>query len=162
MQYIKALVLIVVFFVAMLFLCQNQASLAEDVTLQFNVLFLPEAPSVTIPFYLVVAASFFAGLVLCFVLLVWERVRISAKSMRTGWKVRKAEDEHKQIACSLRAIAQAPMEERTNIYEESKTLYEEGRKSRQEKKKKKKEDPLDEPVIETTASAVPASQAAGA
>lgn len=162
MQYIKALVLIVVFFVAMLFLCQNQASLAEEVTLQFNVLFLPEAPSVTIPFYAVVAVSFAVGLVLCFMLLVWDRVRIKAKSMRTGWKVRKAESEHKQIAGSLCAIAQAPMEERANIYEESRTLYEEGRKSRQEKKKKKKDDPLDEEVIETTASAVPATQAAGA
>ncbi len=158
MQYIKALVLIVVFFVAMLFLCQNQASLAEEVTLQFNVLFQPEAPSVTVPFYLVVAVSFAAGLISCFVLLVWERVRISARSMRTGWKVRKLENEHKQMAGSLRAIEQAPMEERTGLYEKCKALYEESKKARQEKKKK--DEPKDEAVIETTASEVPTGQAA--
>lgn len=160
MQYIKALVLIVVFFVAMLFLCQNQASLAEDVTLQFNVLFQPEAPSVTVPFYLVVAISFAAGLICCFLLLVWERVRISAKSMRTVWKVRKLENEQKEMAGSLRAIEQAPMEERTGLYEKCKSLYEENKKARQEKKKK--DEPQDEAVIETTASEVPTRQAAGA
>ncbi len=160
MQYIKALVLIVVFFVAMLFLCQNQASLAEEVTLQFNVLFQPEAPSVTVPFYLVVALSFAAGLISCFVLLVWERVRISAKSMRTGWKVRRLENEQKQMAGSLRALEQAPMEERSGLYEKCKSLYEESKRARQEKKKKSESQ--DEPVIETTASEVPTGQAAGA
>ena len=64
------------------------------------------------------------------------------------------------MAGSLRAIEQAPLEERTGLYESCKSLYEENKKARQEKKKK--DEPQDEAVIETTASEVPTRQAAGA
>ena len=51
MQYIKALAMVVFFFLAMVFLCQNQVPLSKDVALQLNLMLVPSTSTVTLPFY---------------------------------------------------------------------------------------------------------------
>lgn len=160
MQYIKALIGVVFFFLAMLFLCQNQTVLSEEVTLQCNLLFQPEVLSFKTPFYFVVLAAFLFGLVCCFLLLAWERMRISASSVRIGWKVRRVEKDQLLMVEELRKVAKAPLEERAALLEEIKTLYEARKKSRQDEDKDK--DSIAEVAIKATASEIPPQKPAAA
>ncbi len=153
MQYIKALVLVVFLFLAMLFLCQNQASLSEQVSLQLNLLVLPPTESVSLPFYFVVIAAFMIGCVFCFLLLAWERVRMSARAMRANWQLRSIQNEQLQMISELRQLAQAPQETRAVLFEKFKANYEQHKKAREDERKKK--DDMKQLTIEATASATP-------
>lgn len=157
MKYIKALVLVVFFFLAMLFLCQNQVSLSKEVSLQLNLLVLPATDTVKLPFYFVVIAAFMVGAVCCFLLLAWERVCMSARVVRANWKLRNIQSEQLQMISELRQISQAPQEARPVLFEKSKTSYEEHKKARQDEGKKK--DNIKQLTIEATASATPTKTA---
>lgn len=157
MQYIKALVLVVFFFVAMLFLCQNQVSLSEDVSLQLNLLVLPPTENVKLPFYFVVIAAFVLGCVCCFLLLFWERVSMSARTMRANWRLRSIQNEQMQMISQLRQLAQAPMEARAVLFEKFKASYDEHKKARESELKKK--DDIKQLTIEATASTTPTKTA---
>ena len=65
MRYIKALVLVLIFFVAMIFLFQNQASLSQTLSFRLDLLFMPAMTSIELPFYFVLLAAFLLGAILC-------------------------------------------------------------------------------------------------
>ncbi len=153
MQYIKALILVVFFFVAMLFLCQNQVALSKDVVLSINLLFVEATESVTLPFYFVAIAAFLLGCVCCFLLLAWERVRMSARCMRANWRLRSIQNEQLQMIAQLRELAHSPQEARAALYEKFKESYEKHKRARDAERRKK--DDVRQLTIEATASATP-------
>ncbi len=162
MRYIKVLVLVLVFFLTMVFLCQNQVALSKDVALQLRLYVLPPTETVQLPFYLVVIAAFLVGAVCCFLLLMFDRVRMSARAVRAGWRLRSMQDEKRQMLTQLRQLAQAPLEERPALLERCRSEYEARRKARIEarKKKKAKED-ASRITIDATAASKPSKAVSG-
>ena len=136
MQYIKALVLVLFFFLAMVFLCQNQVALSREVALQLNLLLLPSTETVKLPFYFVVIAAFLLGAVFCFLLLMWDRVSMSARAVRAGWRVRTMQNEQLQMVAQIRQMASAAMEDRPALLEKYREGYESRKKSWEEERKK--------------------------
>ena len=157
MQYLKALVMVVFFFLAMVFLCQNQGPLSSEVTLQLNLLLLPtdNAPSVTLDFYLVVIAAFLLGAIFCFLILLWDRVRMSARAMRAQWRVRTLQSEQLQMVGQIRQLVEAPVEARPVLYARFKSLYEDHKKEREEERKKGDNIDIKQLTIDATASTTP-------
>lgn len=160
MQYIKALVLVVVFFLAMVFLCQNQVALSKGVALQLDLMFLPATPTVNLPFYFVVIAAFLLGGVCCFIMLMWDRVRMSARAMRASWRVRALQNEQLEMVNQIRQLAQSPAENRPALYDKFKAGYDSRVKAREEdRKKNKKEFDIKQMTIDAQASATPSTGA---
>ncbi len=157
MQYLKALVMVVFFFLAMVFLCQNQGPLSSEVTLQLNLLLLPtdNAPSVTLDFYLVVIAAFLLGAICCFLILLWDRVRMSARAMRAQWRVRTLQSEQLQMVGQIRQLVEAPVEARPALYAKFKSLYEDHKKEREEERRKGDNIDIKQLTIDATASTTP-------
>ena len=157
MQYLKALVMVVIFFLAMVFLCQNQGPLSSEVTLKLNLLLLPtdNVPSVTLDFYLVVIAAFLLGALCCFLVLFWDRVRMSARAMRAHWRVRALHNEQLQMVGQIRQLAQAPVEERQELYAKFRARYEARRKEREVERKKTDNLDIKQLTIDATASPTP-------
>ncbi len=160
MQYIKALAMVVFFFLAMVFLCQNQVPLSREVSLQLNLMLVPSTSTVTLPFYFVVIAAFLLGIVCCFLLLMWDRVSMSARAVRAQWRVRSMESEQLQMINELRQLAHAPVEERPALMEKFRDGYEARRKAHANERKKSR-DSLDikQLTIDATASPTPTTGA---
>ena len=93
MRYIKVLLLVVVFFVSMLFLFQNQEILAREMQLQLNLFFLPPMKPAAMPTYFVLLAGFLLGALSAMALLIWDKLAISARLMKAQWRVRSLEKE---------------------------------------------------------------------
>ena len=93
MRYIKVLLLILLFFVSMLFLFQNQEALVRDMTLKLNLFFLPPMKPVSLPTYFILLAGFLLGGLFSMALLLWDKFSLSAKLMKAQWKVRNLEKE---------------------------------------------------------------------
>ena len=70
MRYVKAFLLILIFFVTMIFLFQNQASLSQKLAFQLDLLVMPSMTSIELPFYFVLLAAFLLGALLCLLLLL--------------------------------------------------------------------------------------------
>lgn len=159
MQYIKALAMVVFFFLAMVFLCQNQVPLSKDVALQLNLMLVPSTSTVTLPFYFVVIAAFLLGIVCCFLLLMWDRVRMSARAVRAQWRVRSMQSDQLQMISQLRQLAHSPVEERPALLEKFRSGYEARKKAFEEERKKKKELDIKQLTIDATASPTPTTNA---
>lgn len=87
MRYIKALVIAVFFFLALIFFFQNQAPLSQEMQLNLNLLFIPPMKSIPLPFYFLVIAAFAIGCLFVWLLLIWDRFMISSKLMKKKWEV---------------------------------------------------------------------------
>ena len=105
MRYIKVLLLVLLFFVSMLFFFQNQETLGRDMTLKLNLFFLPPMQPVTLPTYFILLAGFLVGGIFTMVLLVWDKLAISAKLMKANWRVRNLEKEVAQYATKAAPVA---------------------------------------------------------
>lgn len=109
MRYIKVLLLAIFIFCALVFFYQNQAPLSQELQLTFNLFFLPAYTSIPLPFYFIVVAAFFVGCLLTLFLLLWDKFALSARLMKTRWRVsalerdvarlnKKLEEEHEAAA----------------------------------------------------------------
>ena len=93
MRYIKVLLLVLIFFVSMLFLFQNQDTLGKEMALKLNLFFLPPMQPVALPTYFILLAGFFLGALFATALLLWDRIALSAKLMKARWQIRNLEKE---------------------------------------------------------------------
>lgn len=93
MRYLKALVLAILIFLALVFFFQNQTALSQQIELTLNLFFIPPMTSIPLPFYFLVIAAFFVGALLSLALLFWDRCNTSAKLVKSRWHIASLEKE---------------------------------------------------------------------
>ena len=93
MRYLKALVLALFIFLALVFFFQNQTALSQQLELSLNLFFIPPMKSIPLPFYFLVIAAFFVGALLSLALLFWDRCNTSAKLVKSRWHITSLEKE---------------------------------------------------------------------
>lgn len=91
MRYIKVLILAIFIFLCLIFFFQNQAPLSQEMTMSLNLFFIPTMTSIALPFYFLLMAAFFLGAILCWLLLIWDRLNIMAKATLLRRKLREQE-----------------------------------------------------------------------
>ena len=110
MRYIKVLLLVLIFFVSMLFLFQNQETLSRNMALSLNLFFIPPTKPVTFPTYFVLLAGFLLGALLTMAWLLWDKLALAAKLMKAEWKVRKLEKEVAKYEAQISTAVTTPAE----------------------------------------------------
>ncbi|MDE5878864.1 MAG: lipopolysaccharide assembly protein LapA domain-containing protein [Desulfovibrio sp.] len=93
MRYIKALVLAILIFLALVFFFQNQTALSQQLELTLNLFFIPPMTSIPLPFYFLVIAAFLVGALLSLALLFLDRCNTSAKLVKSRWHISSLEKE---------------------------------------------------------------------
>ncbi|MDR3320005.1 MAG: LapA family protein [Desulfovibrio sp.] len=93
MRYIKVLLLVVLIFLALVFFFQNQNALSQNLVLSLNIFFIPAMSSIPLPFYFIVISAFFLGTIFSLSMLVWDKVHLSAKLMKSRWRIGSLESE---------------------------------------------------------------------
>ncbi len=101
MRYIKVFLLAVIFFLALVFFFQNQAPLSQQMTLTLNLFFIPPMTSIPLPFYFLVIASFFVGILLALCCLLWDRFNSSARLMKAKWQISSLQGQVKKLQKQL-------------------------------------------------------------
>ncbi len=150
MRYLKALVLVFVFFVAMIFLFQNQTSLSQTLTFKLDLLFMPAMTSIELPFYFVLLAAFLLGALMCLVLLLWDRMRLTAQIMRANFRVQAMQNEEKKLLAQMEKLAAQPRDGRLRLF------FRKDRKADEANAVESEDKPADEP---RKAQPVPAENA---
>ena len=133
MRYVKVLLLAVFFFLSLVFLFQNQTVLNQKLTLQFNLLAIPNMTSIELPFYYLILASFLAGCCITLVLLLWDRMRLSARILNQTWRISNLESENRKLIDSMEKLAAIEEEERPGLFARIKAQYIEAREGRNRK-----------------------------
>ena len=110
MRYIKALISLCVFFVAMIFFFQNHAVLSKTVTFQLSLLVMPSMTSIEIPFYFVMLGAFLLGSLLCLAFLLFGRVRMSLCLARANMRVRSIENDERKMLNKMKMLSCPPQE----------------------------------------------------
>ncbi|WP_297829518.1 lipopolysaccharide assembly protein LapA domain-containing protein [uncultured Desulfovibrio sp.] len=103
MRYVKVLLLAILFFLALVFFFQNQNALSQNLVLTLNLFFLPPMASIPLPFYFMIVAAFLVGAVLAIAFLVWDKVNLSARLMKSKWRVSSLEREVEKLRKQLGA-----------------------------------------------------------
>ena len=151
MRYVKVLLLAVFFFLSLVFLFQNQTVLNQKLTLQFNLLAIPNMTSIELPFYYLILASFLAGCCITLVLLLWDRMRLSARILNQTWRISNLESENRKLIDSMEKLAAIEEEERPGLFARIKAPYIEAREGRNRKLLG------EQAAVEAKADAMPAS-----
>ncbi len=151
MRYLKVLLFALIFFVSMVFFFQNQAVLSTEMKLHLNLFFMPPMESISLPFYFLVLAAFLVGAILAVLVLVWDKMNLSARYMKAKWRIHALEKEvnslkEKQAIKELNAAPSKggffgkkdpePAAEETPIVE-----VEASEEKKEESKEEKKEEP---------------------
>lgn len=97
MRYVKVLLLAILFFLTLVFFFQNQGALSQEMVLTLNLFFIPSMSSIALPFYFLVLAAFFVGALLTLCFLVWDKVNLSARLMKSKWRVSSLEREVEKL-----------------------------------------------------------------
>ena len=95
MRYLKVLLLVLLIFFSLVFFFQNQTALSTAMTLKLNLFFVPEMTSIPLPFY------FFVGALLAVALLLWDKMHLTARYMKSKWRVAALEREVAKLKKSL-------------------------------------------------------------
>ncbi len=93
MRYLKVLLIVLLFFLSMIFFFQNQAILSTEMVLQLNLFFIEPMKSITLPFYFLVLAAFLVGALSALLILIWDKMQLSARCMKATWRVSSLEKE---------------------------------------------------------------------
>ncbi len=93
MRYVKVLLLVVLFFLVMMFFVQNQDVFSQAMGLKLDLLFLPPMESAPLPFYTLLLICFLLGALCTLLMLVWDRLSISAKLTMANMRIRSLEKE---------------------------------------------------------------------
>ena len=76
MRYLKVLFLACLIFLILVFFFQNQTVLSTKMELKLDLFFIPPMSSISLPFYFLLICSFFLGVVLSLIFLVWDRLNL--------------------------------------------------------------------------------------
>lgn len=93
MRYVKVLLLVILFFLVMMFFVQNQAVFSQVMSLKLDLLFIPPMESAPLPFYTLLLVCFLIGALCSLLMLIWDRLTISAKLTMANMRVRSLEKE---------------------------------------------------------------------
>lgn len=93
MRYIKVLLAIVFFYFVMLFFVQNQEALSQSTTLKLDLMFIPPMESLPLSYYMLALICFLVGGLCTLVMLIWDRLSISAHLGSANRRVRALEKE---------------------------------------------------------------------
>ncbi len=104
MRYLKALIIVILFFIAMMFFVQNQDSFSGTVSLKMDLLFIPPVESIPLPLYSVLLASFSLGALLVLAMLMWDRMSISTRLMNAKRRVNNLEKKNIKLETELANI----------------------------------------------------------
>lgn len=102
MRFLKALLIVLFVFCALVFFHQNGDALNTPLELHLDTKLGYEWSSTAVPFYLVVLLAFLAGCLLTFLLLLMERIRICSK-------LRKAKREIAQLKSEVSKLREIPL-----------------------------------------------------
>lgn len=105
MRYIKVLLLVLIFFLSMVFFFQNQEALSKDMVLRMHLFFMPPMSSIPLPFYFLILVAFLLGAMVTFLVLVWDKMHLSARHMKATWRVRSLEKEVSTLKAAQSADA---------------------------------------------------------
>jgi putative membrane protein len=105
MRYIKVLVLVLVFFLSMVFFFQNQKPLSQEVVLSLNLFVTPEMTSIGLPLYLITLVAFAVGAILSLLVLVWDKVNLSARLLKATWRANALEKEVEKLRAAQEPAA---------------------------------------------------------
>lgn len=136
MRYVKVLLLAILFFLCLVFLFQNQISLSQKLTLQLNLLAFAPMKSIELPFYFIVLVAFLVGAILSLLLLLWDRMRLSARSLRANWRSSALESENKKLIQQMEKLVASSEQERPSIFARFKNEYIAHNKKQKEQSKK--------------------------
>lgn len=113
MRYIKAFIIICVFFVCMIFFFQNHAVLSKTVAFQLNLLVMPSMTSIEIPFYFVMLGAFLLGGLLSLAILFVGRVKMSVSLARANMRIRTIESDQRRMLGRMKELSCTPEEKKS-------------------------------------------------
>lgn len=93
MRYLKVLILVILFFLIMTFFVQNQEAFSQASALKLDLLFCSPIESSPLPFYSLLIISFVLGALCVLIMLMWDRLSLSARLGSTKMKVNSLEKE---------------------------------------------------------------------
>lgn len=94
MRYVKVLFLVLLFFFVMLFFVQNQGSFSQAMPLKLDLFFTAPLESKPIPLYALFLICFLIGALCTMLMLIWDRLRLSARLTMTGMRARGFEKDY--------------------------------------------------------------------
>ena len=97
MRYIKVLLLVLIFFVSMVFFFQNQQVLSQEMVFKLHFFFTKPLESISLPFYFLLLVAFVIGALVSFLLLIWDKMQLSARHMKANWRLRSLEKELEKL-----------------------------------------------------------------
>lgn len=104
MRYVKVLLLVVLFFLVMMFFVQNQSVFSQSMGLKLDLLFIPPMESAPLPFYTLLLICFLLGALCTLLMLVWDRLTISARLTAANMRIRSLEKELQKADKTREAI----------------------------------------------------------
>ena len=107
MRFLKAILLLLVFFIGLLFFVQNSAILGQKMSLVFDLYFRDAWTSVEVPFFFLILVAFAVGMLLGIVLMFLDRLRLSGELRGMRRSCRTTE---KELADLKEAMAKATAE----------------------------------------------------
>lgn len=105
MRYLKVLVYIVVIFLILVFFFQNQNPLSQNLTLTLNLFFIAPMSSIPLPLYFLIFLAFFVGALLSLTFLVWDKVSLTARLMKSKWQISSLEREGEKLRKKIESAA---------------------------------------------------------
>lgn len=122
MRYLKVLILVVIFFLVMLFFVQNQASFADPVVLKLDLMFTPVMESLPIPLYALMLMCFTVGGLLVLLMLMWDRLSLSARCTSAKSRVSSLEKKLQKAEVALKNAADAAKQTESKLQAEIASL----------------------------------------
>lgn len=104
MRYIKVFLAIVFFYFVMLFFVQNQDALSQTMPLKLDLMFIPPMQSVPLSFYMLALICFLLGGVCTLIMLLWDRLTISAHLSGSRRRIRAVEKELSKSSETLETL----------------------------------------------------------
>jgi hypothetical protein len=104
MRYIKVLLAIVFFYFVMLFFVQNQEALSQSMQLKLDLMVIPPMQSMTLSFYMLALISFLLGALCVLIMLVWDRLSMSAQLGACRRRAKATEKELAKTSDALEAL----------------------------------------------------------
>ena len=88
MRYLKVLLLVLLFFFVMLFFVQNQGAFSQAMPLKLDLMFTAPLESRPLPLYSLFLICFLLGALCTMFMLIWDRLRISARLTMSNMRAR--------------------------------------------------------------------------
>ncbi len=87
MRYIKLFLAVFIFFIFMLFFVQNMAPFSQEVVLKLDFMFMQPVESTPVPLYTIIILAFTTGALLVLLMLLYDRLALSARCRLSSSKV---------------------------------------------------------------------------